>query len=47
MQLLRQQLEEGIRTNEGLRDDLEKEIRQAKLREGAVQTHWLANDEGN
>uniref|UniRef100_A0AAQ4QSR4 CDK5 regulatory subunit-associated protein 2/Myomegalin coiled coil domain-containing protein n=1 Tax=Gasterosteus aculeatus aculeatus TaxID=481459 RepID=A0AAQ4QSR4_GASAC len=34
VQLLRQQLEEGIRTNEGLRDDLEREIRQAKLREG-------------
>ncbi|KAM8828804.1 LOW QUALITY PROTEIN: CDK5 regulatory subunit-associated protein 2 [Spinachia spinachia] len=34
VQLLRQQLEEGIRTNEELRDDLEREIHQAELREG-------------
>ncbi|XP_062415001.1 CDK5 regulatory subunit-associated protein 2 [Pungitius pungitius] len=34
VQLLRQQLEEDIRTNEELRDDLEKEIHRAKLREG-------------
>ncbi|XP_070780479.1 CDK5 regulatory subunit-associated protein 2 [Enoplosus armatus] len=34
VQLLRQQLEESIKTNEELRDDLEREIRRAKLREG-------------
>lgn len=39
VQLLRQQLEESIRTNEELRDDLEREIDRAKLREGAVQSH--------
>ena len=36
VQLLRQQLEEGIRTNEGLRDQLEGELLQAQLREGAL-----------
>lgn len=44
VQLLRQQLEESIKTNEELRDDLEREIHRAKLREGAVQTHWVVND---
>lgn len=39
VQLLREQLEESIKTNEELRDDLEREIHRAKLREGAVQTH--------
>ncbi|XP_044030402.1 CDK5 regulatory subunit-associated protein 2 isoform X12 [Siniperca chuatsi] len=34
VQLLRQQLEESIKTNEELRDDLEREIQRAKLREG-------------
>ncbi|XP_028458354.1 CDK5 regulatory subunit-associated protein 2 isoform X1 [Perca flavescens] len=34
VQLLRQQLEEGIKTNEELRDDLEREMHRAKLREG-------------
>uniref|UniRef100_UPI0037E92329 CDK5 regulatory subunit-associated protein 2 isoform X4 n=1 Tax=Semicossyphus pulcher TaxID=241346 RepID=UPI0037E92329 len=34
VQLLRQQLEESIKTNEELRDDLEREIHRAKLREG-------------
>ncbi|XP_037547677.1 CDK5 regulatory subunit-associated protein 2 [Nematolebias whitei] len=34
VQLLRQQLEDSIKTNEELRDDLEKEIHRAKLREG-------------
>ncbi|XP_061589722.1 CDK5 regulatory subunit-associated protein 2 isoform X1 [Cololabis saira] len=34
VQLLRQQLEDGIRTNEELRDDLERETLRAKLREG-------------
>ncbi|XP_056288034.1 CDK5 regulatory subunit-associated protein 2 isoform X2 [Pseudoliparis swirei] len=34
VQLLRQQLEESIRTNEQLRDDLEREMHRAKLREG-------------
>ncbi|XP_063746348.1 CDK5 regulatory subunit-associated protein 2 isoform X3 [Eleginops maclovinus] len=34
VQLLRQQLEEGIKTNEELGDDLEREIQRAKLREG-------------
>ncbi|KAM7368804.1 hypothetical protein PAMP_013111 [Pampus punctatissimus] len=34
VQLLRQQLEESIKTNEELRDNLEREIDRAKLREG-------------
>ncbi|XP_026211663.1 CDK5 regulatory subunit-associated protein 2 isoform X3 [Anabas testudineus] len=34
VQLLRQQLEESVRTNQELRDDLEREIHRAKLREG-------------
>lgn len=34
VQLLRQRLEERIKTNEELRDDLEREIHRAKLREG-------------
>ncbi|XP_047425112.1 CDK5 regulatory subunit-associated protein 2 isoform X3 [Mugil cephalus] len=34
VQLLRQQLEDGIKTNEELRDDLERELHKAKLREG-------------
>uniref|UniRef100_A0A3P9MVD6 CDK5 regulatory subunit associated protein 2 n=3 Tax=Poecilia reticulata TaxID=8081 RepID=A0A3P9MVD6_POERE len=34
VQLLRQQLEDSIKTNEELRDDLETEIQRAKLREG-------------
>ncbi|XP_042251849.1 CDK5 regulatory subunit-associated protein 2-like isoform X3 [Thunnus maccoyii] len=34
VQLLRQQLEESIKTNEELRDDLERELDRAKLREG-------------
>uniref|UniRef100_A0A3Q3NA25 CDK5 regulatory subunit associated protein 2 n=1 Tax=Labrus bergylta TaxID=56723 RepID=A0A3Q3NA25_9LABR len=34
VQLLRQQLEESIKTNEELREDLEREIHKAKLREG-------------
>ncbi|XP_018517871.1 CDK5 regulatory subunit-associated protein 2 isoform X1 [Lates calcarifer] len=34
VQLLRQQLEESIRTNEELRDELEREMQRAKLREG-------------
>ncbi|KAM8871347.1 CDK5 regulatory subunit-associated protein 2 [Synchiropus picturatus] len=34
VQLLRQQLEESIKINEELRDDLEKEINRVKLREG-------------
>ncbi|XP_071322292.1 CDK5 regulatory subunit-associated protein 2 isoform X2 [Trachinotus anak] len=34
VQLLRQQLEESIKTNEELRDDLEREIHRARLREG-------------
>uniref|UniRef100_A0A3B3Z2U9 Uncharacterized protein n=1 Tax=Poecilia mexicana TaxID=48701 RepID=A0A3B3Z2U9_9TELE len=33
VQLLRQQLEDGVKTNEELRDDLEREIQRAKLRE--------------
>lgn len=37
VQLLREQLEESIRNNKELRDDLESEIQRAKLREGAVQ----------
>ncbi|TNN58666.1 Myomegalin [Liparis tanakae] len=47
VQLLRQQLEASIRTNEQLRDDLEREMHSAKLPEGAVQTHWVENDQGN
>lgn len=47
MQLLRQKLEESIRTNEELRDDLEREIHRAKLREGAVQTHLAVDEEGD
>ncbi|XP_054908682.1 CDK5 regulatory subunit-associated protein 2 isoform X3 [Poeciliopsis prolifica] len=34
VQLLRQQLEDSVRINEALRDDLEREIQRAKLREG-------------
>ncbi|KAM6901049.1 CDK5 regulatory subunit-associated protein 2 [Lycodopsis pacificus] len=34
VQLLRQQLEDGIKANEELRDDLEREMHRAKLREG-------------
>ncbi|XP_029371082.1 CDK5 regulatory subunit-associated protein 2 isoform X2 [Echeneis naucrates] len=34
VQLLRQKLEESIKTNEELRDDLEREIHKARLREG-------------
>ncbi|RVE65985.1 hypothetical protein OJAV_G00122060 [Oryzias javanicus] len=34
VQLLRQQLEDGIKANEELRDDLEKELDRAKIREG-------------
>ncbi|KAM9841643.1 CDK5 regulatory subunit-associated protein 2 [Aulostomus maculatus] len=34
VQLLRQQLEDNIKTNEELRDDLEREIDRAKLKEG-------------
>ncbi|XP_055010194.1 CDK5 regulatory subunit-associated protein 2 isoform X3 [Boleophthalmus pectinirostris] len=34
VQLLRQQLEESIKTNDELRDDLEREMHRAKLREG-------------
>ncbi|XP_035246158.1 CDK5 regulatory subunit-associated protein 2 isoform X3 [Anguilla anguilla] len=34
VQLLRQRLEEGVRTNEDLRQDLEREIQRAKQREG-------------
>uniref|UniRef100_A0A3B5KW42 CDK5 regulatory subunit associated protein 2 n=1 Tax=Xiphophorus couchianus TaxID=32473 RepID=A0A3B5KW42_9TELE len=33
VQLLRQQLEDSVKTNEELRDDLEREIQRAKLRE--------------
>lgn len=39
VQLLREQLEESIRNNKELRDELESEIHRAKLREGAVQIH--------
>lgn len=46
VQLLRQQLEENVRTNEELRDDLEREIHRAKLKEGAVQTHWVVDNNG-
>uniref|UniRef100_A0A3Q3MV79 CDK5 regulatory subunit associated protein 2 n=1 Tax=Mastacembelus armatus TaxID=205130 RepID=A0A3Q3MV79_9TELE len=34
VQLLRQQLEDSVKTNEELRDDLQREINRAKLREG-------------
>lgn len=47
MQLLRQQLEESIRTNEELRGDLEREIHRAKLREGAVKTHLVVDEDGD
>lgn len=47
VQLLRQRLEERIKTNEELRDDLEREIHRAKLREGALQTHWAVDEVGN
>lgn len=47
VQLLREQLEESIKTNKELRDDLEREIHRAELREGAVQTHEVVNDTGN
>lgn len=48
VQLLREQLEESIKTNEELRDDLERELHRAKqLGEGAVQTHKVMNDNGN
>uniref|UniRef100_A0A665U7C7 CDK5 regulatory subunit associated protein 2 n=1 Tax=Echeneis naucrates TaxID=173247 RepID=A0A665U7C7_ECHNA len=36
VQLLRQKLEESIKTNEELRDDLEREIHKARLREGHI-----------
>uniref|UniRef100_A0A672HT79 CDK5 regulatory subunit associated protein 2 n=1 Tax=Salarias fasciatus TaxID=181472 RepID=A0A672HT79_SALFA len=35
VQLLRQQLEDGIKANEELRDDLEREMQKSKLREGS------------
>ncbi|CAL8318255.1 unnamed protein product [Lota lota] len=38
VQLLRQQLEEGIKTNEGLRGELESQLHQAQLREGDTLT---------
>lgn len=44
VQLLREQLEQGIKTNEELRDALERELQRAKPGEGAVQTHSAAND---
>lgn len=44
VQLLREQLEDGIKTNEELRDALERELQRAKLGEGAVQTHLVASD---
>lgn len=47
VQLLRQQLEESIRTNEELRGDLEREIHRAKLREGAVKTHLVVDEDGD
>lgn len=47
VQLLRQQLEESIRTNEELRGDLEREIHRAKLREGAVKTHLVVEEDGD
>ncbi|XP_037121008.1 CDK5 regulatory subunit-associated protein 2 isoform X3 [Syngnathus acus] len=34
VQLLRQQLEDGVKANEELRDDLERELDRAKIREG-------------
>lgn len=36
VQLLRQQLQEGVRNNEDLRQDLEREVQHAKQRQGAV-----------
>lgn len=39
VQLLREQLEESIKHNKELRDELESEVHRAKLREGAVQIH--------
>lgn len=47
VQLLRQQLEESIRTNEELRGDLEREIHRAKLREGEVKTHLVVDEDGD
>lgn len=47
VQLLRQQLEESIKTNEELRGDLEREIHRAKLREGAVKTHLVVDEDGD
>lgn len=47
VQLLREQLEESIRNNKELRDDLESEIQRAKLREGAVQINEVVNDKQN
>lgn len=47
VQLLREQLEEGIKTNEELRDALERELHRAKLGEGAVQTQLAVNDSEN
>lgn len=47
VQLLRQQLEESIKTNEELRGDLEREIQRAKLREGAVKTHLVVGEDGD
>lgn len=45
VQLLREQLEKSIKTNEELGDDLERELHRAKqLGEGAVQTHKVIND---
>lgn len=39
VQLLREQLEESIKNNKELRDELESEIHRAKLGEGAVKIH--------
>lgn len=47
VQLLREQLEESIKTNEELRDNLEREMHRAKIREGAVQTHKVVHDNGD
>lgn len=47
VQLLREQLEESIKTNEELRDNLEREMHRAKLREGVVQTHEVVRDNGD
>uniref|UniRef100_A0A3Q3Q9E1 Uncharacterized protein n=1 Tax=Monopterus albus TaxID=43700 RepID=A0A3Q3Q9E1_MONAL len=41
VQLLRQQLEKNIKTNEELRDELEREMHRVKLREGASIRHQL------